>query len=126
MCRISQHGLVFSLIADPSDSLWIEIRRERDQAVVVSSRFEGPASSFDAEVARWIDSYFTHIVNELELETCFACGGRRPDPTASGEGDVTAVELIQGRFGLCQPCAQHLISSNPWIVEMFAFDSCDD
>ena len=125
MCRISQHGLVFSLIADPSEALWIEIRRERDQAVVVSAPFTGPASSFEAEVADWIDTYFTSLVNELELETCFACGGRRPD-LSSDEGEITAVDAIQDRFALCPPCAQHLVASNPWIVQLFASDFCDD
>ena len=125
MSRISKHGLVFSLIAEPSEALWIEIRRERDQAVVVSSPFTGTASNFEAEVADWIDTYFTNMVNELELGTCFACGGSRPDLTI-GDSDFTALELIQERFGLCQPCAQHLMTSNPWVVAMFAFDRCDD
>lgn len=51
MCRVSQHGLAFSLIADPSESLWIEIRRERDQAVVVSAPIAGRVR----KKRRWLD-----------------------------------------------------------------------
>lgn len=125
MCRIDQYGLVFSLIAEPSGALWIDIRRARDQAVVASSPFAGPAEAFETEVADWIDTYFSNLVNELELQTCAACGGRRPD-LCVGDGEIPAPEVIQIWFGLCSPCAEHLVASNPWIVRMYAPERCDD
>lgn len=125
MCRISQHGLVFSLIADPSEALWIEIRREADQAVVQSAAYRGTVAGFEDAVTEWIDRFVTNAVNELELEECLACGGRRRD-LGDIERDLTPTEVIEARFRLCPPCSHHLVASNSWIARVYAADYCDD
>lgn len=127
MSVIRRHGLVFALIGDPDGDMWCEVRRQRDNAVVVSSAFDGTPDVFADSVDEWIDDWVTERVNEWEIDTCVACGGHRlqPEPEPDDE-PLTGSALIEYRFDLCPPCAAHLIATNPWMLRRFGADTyCD-
>lgn len=57
MTIVRRGGLVFALVAEPSDDLWIEIWKERDGETVVSGRYEGEAIDFIDAVDAWLGEH---------------------------------------------------------------------
>jgi hypothetical protein len=64
---VRRGGLVFALVSEPSDDLWIEIWNDRDGETVVSGRFEGEAVDFIDAVDAWFEEHGVDV-NEPECE----------------------------------------------------------
>lgn len=119
MSRTTRHGVTFTLFPSPDDDLWLEIVRNHDGAVLSCDRFNGADADFHAAVESWFDDIVAGVVNEMDIEACQACNGRRPSHFDEEgclvlESDVAGVEW---RFDLCTPCAEHLIRTNPWVLK---------
>ena len=119
---IRQHGLVFTLIPDPFDSLWIEIRRESDGAVVVSAPFGGEYDEFADGVAEWIDDIMRKTIEAMTIDSCNACGARRMEYEIPEDlEEMTDHQVVEAKFLLCAPCAQHMVRTNPWVIKAYGY-----
>lgn len=66
MTVIRRDGLVFALVAEPDDDLWIEVWRERDGASVVGGSFDGRAGDFADAVEEWFDEHRANLSHVID------------------------------------------------------------
>ncbi|MFZ9629193.1 MAG: hypothetical protein ACO3C1_07555, partial [Ilumatobacteraceae bacterium] len=117
MSTIRRHGVAFHLIPTPSDTLWLEVIRESDGAVLVSEPFRGDD---DAELAPAVDEWIADIVlervGEIPISACRVCGNRRREMRHDDTGRIRRDHVIEWEFDLCITCAAHIEQAVPWIV----------
>jgi len=116
MSTIRRHGVAFHLIPTPSDTLWLEVIRESDGAVLVSEQFRGQHDSELAPaVEEWIDDIVLERVGAINIPLCRACSGRRRHVQRNSDGVVPREYLVEWEFDLCVTCAARSEQEHPWI-----------
>ena len=116
MSTIRRHGVSFHLLPTVGDSLWLEVIRESDGAVLATEQYIGEGDhDFAAAVEEWFDDIVLQRIGEIEIDTCRACGARRRVTRLDENGCMQADYLVEWEYDLCLPCATHMERSVPWI-----------
>ena len=116
MSTIRRHGVSFHLLPTIGDTLWLEVVRESDGAVLATEEYLGEGDDdFAAAVDEWFDGIVQERIGEIEIDTCRVCGGRRRVMRHDEHGGMAADYLVEWEYDLCLPCAAHMERSIPWI-----------
>ncbi len=127
MSTIRRHGVAFHLVPTPGESLWLEVIRESDGVVLVSTEFDGD-DNLDEAVEEWFADIVTGTITEIEVKMCRLCGNRRR-PIQMEDQRLAREFLVEFDYDLCEPCATRFVRNNPWIqtaVEERHFLNADD
>lgn len=126
MSTIRRHGVTFHLLPTLDDSLWVEVIRESDGAVLVTSQFDGDDNDFEGAVVEWFGMIVQGSITGISIPLCRSCKGRRREVGRDHDGNVLVEFLVEHSFDLCLQCANHLEQTNPWIrryvQERFCYD----
>ncbi len=116
MSTIRRHGVAFHLIPTPVQTLWLEVIRESDGAVLASEEFRGDSDDDLAPaVEEWFDDIVLDRINGIEIPTCRSCGSRQREAQRGEDGRILPEYLIEWDFDLCIPCASQFEQANPWL-----------
>ena len=131
MSTIRRHGVAFHLVPTPGESLWLEVIRDSDGVVLVSTEFDGD-DNLDEAVEEWFADIVTRTITDIEVKVCRLCGNRRRPVQTGDDRRVTREFLVEWDYDLCEPCAIRFVRINPWVQTMLEgryfpdTDDCDD
>lgn len=109
-----RHGLTFHLYFDPEGTLWFEVHRDRDGAVLDFQPIADTEMTLETATDHWIAHHLEEHFSDIEVEPCRSCKSpcQRPRYTENG---IDERDELAWRFDLCPTCADRLRTQHPWL-----------
>ncbi len=115
MSTIRRHGVAFHLIPTPGSDLWLEVIREADGVVLVSTAFDGDSDDLAPAVDAWFEDLALKTISKIDIPTCRSCNSRRREVERDEDYRIQPGFLTEWMFELCHPCATQFEHANPWL-----------